>query len=67
MADVLKERSTEAPPFTHCGMDMFRRFVIRERRSEMKQYCALFTCFASRAFHIVVVNVLDTDSFVQDI
>ena len=39
--------------------------VIRERRSDLTQYCVLFTCFASRAVHIEVVNAMDTDSFNQ--
>ena len=40
-------------------------FVIRERRSDLKRYCALFTCFASRAAHIEVANAMDTDYFIQ--
>ena len=48
-----------------CLEDMFGHFVIRERRLDLKQYCALFTCFASRAVHIEVANAMDTDSFIQ--
>ena len=40
-------------------------FVIRERRSDLKRYCALFTCFVSRAAHIDVANAMDTDYFIQ--
>ena len=40
-------------------------FVIRERRSDLKRYCALFTCFASRAAHIEVANAMDTYYFIQ--
>ena len=65
MADLPKDRCIEAPPFIHCGVDMFAPFVIRERRSYLKRYCALFTCFASKAVHIEVANVMDTDSFIQ--
>ena len=57
--------SHEAAPFTHCGVDMFGPFTIRERRSDLKQYCALFTCFASRAVHIEVTCTMETDSFIQ--
>ena len=60
MADLPKDRCIKAPPFTHCGVDMFGPSVIRERR-----YCAVFTCFASRAVHIEVANAMDTDSFIQ--
>ena len=65
MAELQKDRSIEGPPFTHCGVYMFGPFVIREIRSDLKQYCDLFTCFASRAVHIEVANAMDTDSFIQ--
>ena len=65
MADLPKDRCIEAPPFTRCGVDMFRPFVIREGRSDLKRYCELFTCFASRVVHIEVANAVDSDSFIQ--
>ena len=37
------------------------------RRSALKRYFALLTCFASRAVGIEVTNALDTDSFIQAI
>ena len=51
--------------FTNCGVDMFGLFIIRERRSNLKQYCALFPCFASRAVHIEVTCTMEADSFIQ--
>ena len=60
MVDLPKVRCLEVPPFTHCGVDMFGTNTIREKRSDLKRYCALFTCFASRAVHIEVTNALDT-------
>ena len=65
MADLPKVRCLEVPPFTHCEIDMFGLYAIKERKSDLKRYCALFTCFASRAVHIKVPNALDTDSFIQ--
>ena len=65
IADLPKVRCLEVPPFTHCGVDMFEPYTIRERRSDLKRYCALFICFPSRAVHIEVTNALDTDSFIQ--
>ena len=62
MSDLLKERCCEATPFTHRGVDMFGPFIIREARSNLKHYCALFTCFASRAVHIDVTCTMETDS-----
>ena len=65
MSDIPKERISNDPPFTHCGVDMFGPFTIKERRSELKRYGALFTCMASRAVHIEVTHSLDADPFIQ--
>ena len=62
MADLPKVRCLQVPPFTHWVVDMFGPYTIRERRSDLKRYCALFT---SRAVHIEVTNALDTDSFIH--
>ena len=64
MADLPQERYTEAAPFIYCGVDMFGPLIIKERRSELKHYGALFTGFSSRAVHIEVSNSLDADSFI---
>ena len=64
MADLPQERYTEAAPFTYCGVDMFGPLIIKERRSELKCYGALFTCFSSCVVHIEVTNSLNADSFI---
>ena len=64
MADLPVERCTEVPPFTYCGVDMFGCYLIKGRRSQLKRYRVLFTCFTCRAIHIEVTNALDTDSFI---
>ena len=61
MADLPKVRRLEVPPFTHCGVHMFGLYTVRERRSDLKRRCALFTCFGSRAVYIKVTNALETD------
>ena len=66
MSDISKERISNDPSFTHCGVDMFGPFTLKERRSELKRYGALFTCMASRAVLIEVKHSLDADSlFIQ--
>ena len=55
---------TEAPPFTYCGVDMFSLYFIKEKRSQLKRYGALFTCFSCRAIHVEVTNALDTNFFI---
>ena len=65
MADLPKERTEEAPPFTYCGLDMYGPFLIKERRTELKRYGILFTCMmVSRAVHLEVCNSMKTDSFI---
>ena len=60
MVDLPQKRCTEAAPSTYCHADIFWPLIIKERRSELKRYGALFTCYA---VHIEVTNSLDTDSF----
>ena len=57
-----KEKCCEAAPFTHYDVDMFEPFIIRQRRSNLKRCCALFTCFASRSVHIEITCTMKTDS-----
>ena len=60
MTGIPKERISNDPQFTNCGLDMFGPFTIKERRSE-----DIFTCMASRGVHIEVTYSLDADSFIQ--
>ena len=65
MADLPADRAECSPPFTYCGVDIFGPFLVKERRSEVKRYGAIFTCLASRAVHIEMTYNLTTDSFIQ--
>ena len=65
MADLTKERSSDAAPFTYVGMDMFGPFVTKEGRDLLKRYGAIFTCLAGQAIHLEVVNSMDTDPFIM--
>ncbi|XP_031551078.1 uncharacterized protein LOC116288432 [Actinia tenebrosa] len=65
MADLPKSRLEPAPPFTYCAVDYFGPWYVKQRRSTVKRYGALFTCLASRAVHIEVADSLETNSFIQ--
>ncbi|XP_070182296.1 uncharacterized protein [Littorina saxatilis] len=65
MADLPEERVDASPPFTHCGLDCFGPFMIKEGRKELKRYGLLITCMASRAVHIEVLDDMSTDSFLN--
>ena len=65
MADLPPERTEPAEPFTHCAVDCFGPFYIKDRRSQLKRWGLLFTCLASRAIHLESVNSLSTDSFLN--
>ena len=60
MADLQEKRTTEVSPFTHCGIDMFGPFLVKERRYHLKKYTALFTCFSARAIRVRSWVVLAT-------
>ena len=65
MADLPEERVTPMPPFTFSGVDYFGPFTIKEKRSMLKRYGIIFTCFASRAIHLETANNLETGTFIQ--
>ena len=65
MTDLPTNKTTDEPPFTNCGVDMFGPFLIKEGRKELKRYGALSTCLSSMAVHIERTCSLETDSFIQ--
>ena len=64
MANLPSCRLNKSAPFTHCRIDMFEPIAVKQRRSEVKHYGAMFTCTASGGIHIEVAFNLDTDSFI---
>ena len=54
MADLPKERMSEEPPFTYCGVDLFGSFLVKDGWKEVKTYGALYTCLSSRAICLFV-------------
>ena len=65
MADLPRPRVTpDQPPFTCVGIDYFGPFFVRQKRSMVKRYGAIFTCLAVRAVQLEISYSLDTDSFI---
>ena len=65
MADLPRERLSQEPPFTCCGIDMFGPILVKKGCKEMKRYGCLFISLSSRAVHIKSTNSLSTDTFIQ--
>ncbi|XP_065094607.1 uncharacterized protein LOC135715126 [Ochlerotatus camptorhynchus] len=49
-------------PFTYVGVDYFGPMLVKQGRSEVKRWVALFTCLTIRSVHLEVVHNLTTES-----
>ncbi|XP_064641949.1 uncharacterized protein LOC135496518 [Lineus longissimus] len=67
MADLPTDRLEPAPPFTHCGVDVFGPWTIKEGRKEIKRWGVLYTCLGMRAIHVETLNSMSTDSFINSL
>ena len=65
MATLPAVRVNEAPPFTHCGLDCFGPFLVKDGRKESKRYGLIVTCMASRVIHIELLQDMSSDSFIN--
>ena len=66
MANLPGDRvSPDLPPFTNVGVDYFGPISVKQGRSLVKRYGALFTCLVSRAAHIEMSVSLETDAFIN--
>ena len=66
MADLPSERcSPSHAAFQHTGLDCFGPFHVKLGRAQVKRYGCIYTCFATRAIHLEVLEGLDTQSFLN--
>ncbi|XP_067943139.1 LOW QUALITY PROTEIN: uncharacterized protein [Watersipora subatra] len=65
MATLPSKRLDETAPFTHCGLDCFGTFRVKDGRKERKTYGLIITCLSSRAVHIELLEDMTSDSFIN--
>jgi hypothetical protein len=68
MAALPAERVTGFErPFSYVGMDFFGPIMVAQGRSRVKRWGVIFTCLATRAVYLEVVQNMDSDSCVMAI
>ena len=66
MANLPQDRvKAYEPPFAYVGVDFFGPIEVKQKRSRVKRYGCLFTCFNTRAVHIEIAHSLNTDSMLN--
>jgi len=63
VADLSSKQIEPTSPFTYVESDCFGPFVFKDNKKEFKKYGVIFTCMASRAIHIELVEDLSTNAF----
>ena len=62
-------RVDEAPPLTNVGIDLGNAGPLlvkgRDKGDTLKSYFCLFTCAATRAVHLELVDSLNVETFIQ--
>ncbi|TWW54543.1 hypothetical protein D4764_0103490 [Takifugu flavidus] len=63
MADLPPDRLSPEPPFTTVGLDIFGPWAVSTRRTrggsaDSKRWAVLFTCMATRAVHIELIEAM---------
>ena len=65
MSNLPSDRLEISPPFTHCGVDCFGPFEVKDGRKVCKRYGLIVTCFSSRAIHIECLDDMTSDCFIN--
>ncbi|XP_069129153.1 uncharacterized protein [Argopecten irradians] len=70
MSDLPLARVTPSAPFTFVGLDVFGPWQVTSRKTRgglahSKRWAVIFTCLASRAIHIEVVEDMTSSAFIN--
>ena len=68
MGKLPVERLKPSPPFYYTGVDLFGPILIRDavkKRTKMKCYGVIFTCFTTRAIYLDITCGYDTENFLM--
>ncbi|XP_062538055.1 uncharacterized protein LOC134206371 [Armigeres subalbatus] len=67
MMAPLPQALTQTRPFSHTGVDYFGPIMVKQGRSLVKRWVALFTCLTVLAVHLEIVHSLSTQSCIMAI
>ena len=65
--DLPRFRVDEAPPFSNVGIDFAGPLLVKgkDKHEAVKTYVCLFTCAATRAVHLELVDSLNVETFIR--
>ncbi|XP_067942117.1 uncharacterized protein [Watersipora subatra] len=67
IANLPQCRTEPEAPCTHTGVDVFGAFKVKDNRNKSKRYGLLFTCMASRAVHLEVLEDMTPDCYINSL
>ena len=65
MPPLPRERLNAETPFAVCGVDYSGPHHVKQGRSHIKVWIALFTCMVSRAIHLEIGPNLTAETFLE--
>jgi len=70
MGDLPVDRLSPGAPFTVCGVDVFGPWAVVARKtrgglSQSKRWAVIFTCMATRAVHLEVLEDMSSPAFIN--
>jgi len=67
MGIIPAQRLVETAPLTHCGLNCFGPFAVKDGGKERKSYGLMITRLSSRAVHIELLEDMTSDCFINSL